>query len=146
MAARSRSFEPNIGAVLPSWLEPRLGTAALRVLDVRGAQDYARGHVPGAIALAGRELLYDAYGQVVSAPELALAMSGAGVGDTHTVVVVDDGTREAALAAAWALARYGHRDVHVLEGGFTRWTAERREVSRQSVRHSPASYTARNPA
>jgi 3-mercaptopyruvate sulfurtransferase SseA len=106
---------------------------------------YLAGHVPGAIALDVRALLFDDDGEVVSGPELALAMSSLGVGDGHTLVLVDEGRPDGALAAAWALTRYGHRDVHVLEGGFARWVGEGRAVSRDVVRHAPASYTARVP-
>lgn len=158
--------------VNPAWLEPRLGRPSLRILDVRAdappdlqsgprlraagrasrerrrphrgpAAAYVEGHVPGAIPLDVRAVLFDASGEVVSAPELALAMSELGVGDGDTVVLVDEGRPETALAAARALARYGHRDVHVLEGGFARWLGEGRAVSRDVVRLPPASYTAK---
>jgi thiosulfate/3-mercaptopyruvate sulfurtransferase len=107
---------------------------------------YLGGHVPGAVALDVRAVLFDDDGEVVSGPEVALAMSSLGVGDEHTIVLVDEGRPDAALAAAWALSRYGHRDVHVLEGGFARWVGEGRPVSREIVRHRPASYTARVPS
>ena len=107
---------------------------------------YLSGHVPGAIALDVRAVLFDDDGGVVSGPELALAMSTLGVGDEHTIVLVDEGRPEAALAAAWALTRYGHHDVHVLEGGLTRWVGEGRAVSREIVRYPPAGYTARVPS
>jgi thiosulfate/3-mercaptopyruvate sulfurtransferase len=107
---------------------------------------YLGGHVPGAVALDVRAVLFDDDGEVVSGPEVALAMSSLGVGDEHTIVLVDEGRPDAALAAAWALTRYGHHDVHVLEGGFTRWVGEGRAVSREIVRHVPASYTARVPS
>jgi 3-mercaptopyruvate sulfurtransferase SseA len=110
----------------------------------RGPSDaYARGHVPGAIAFDVRASLFDDDGDLVSAPELALAMSGAGVGDGHTVVLVDEGRPEAALAGAWALSRYGHTDVHVLEGGFVRWVGEGRQVTRDVVRFARAGFTAK---
>lgn len=160
MAARARSFpkspfanpappRTSLGAVVPAWLEPRLGRADLRVLDVRTggpSAAYASGHLPGAVALDVRALLFDEAGEVVSAPEMAMVMSGLGVGDAHTIVLVDDGRPEAALAAAWALVRYGHRDVHVLEGGFSRWIGEGRAVTREVVRHAPASFTAKVPS
>jgi thiosulfate/3-mercaptopyruvate sulfurtransferase len=147
MAARSRSFHPvapssSIGAVVPAWLEPRLGTPGLRVLDVR-VDAFARGHLPGAVALDVRARLFDDRGAFVSAPELAMIMSSLGVGDEHTVVVVDDSRSELGIAAARVLVRYGHWDVHLLEGGFLRWLGEGRAVSRAIVRHAPASFTAR---
>jgi thiosulfate/3-mercaptopyruvate sulfurtransferase len=187
-AAPSPSPSSSIGGVSPAWLEPRLGSRDLRVIDVRGdapvnegsgprlraasnvelrpfahlggatgwkaskerhaprrgpSAAYLGGHVPGAVALDVRAVLFDDRGEVISAPELALVMSGIGVGDGHTVVFVDEGRPEAALAAAWALARYGHRDVHVLEGGFTRWVGEGRAVSKDPVRLAPASFTAK---
>jgi thiosulfate/3-mercaptopyruvate sulfurtransferase len=107
---------------------------------------FIEGHVPGSVALDVRALLFDDEGDLVSAPELAIVMSSLGVGDGHTVVFVDEGRPEAALAAAWALTRYGHDDVHVLEGGFARWVGEGRAVSQALVRHPPVSFTARVPS
>jgi 3-mercaptopyruvate sulfurtransferase SseA len=129
MAPRSSSVHPlappsGASAVEPAWLEARLGIPSVRNLDVRA-------------------MLFDAVGDVVSGPELALVMSGLGVGDHDTVVLVDEGRPDAATAAAWALARYGLRDVVVLEGSFARWASEHRPVSREIVRHPPASFTAR---
>lgn len=173
-AARSRVYAPpdspvlaGIGHVDPTWLARRLGAPTLRVLDVRTdsrASDesgtrlrrpsrrgppsvYLDGHVPGAVTLDVRASLFDARGDVISAPELAMVMSGLGVGDQHTIVLVDEGSRDGALAlaAAWALGRYGHSDVHVLEGGFARWVGEGRAVSPELTRHAPASYTAKVP-
>jgi 3-mercaptopyruvate sulfurtransferase SseA len=123
----------------PGWKMSRERYASPRGLPSR----YMHGHIPGAIALDVRAVLFDEAGEVVSAPELAIAMSGLGIGDHHTVVIVDEGRPDAAIAAAWALARYGHDDVHVLEGGFARWAGEGRAVSRTPVRHPPASFTAR---
>lgn len=150
-----------VGAVPPAWVERRLGVPTLRILDVRtevrssdesgtrlpstrkASTPFLEGHIPGAVALDVRALLFDDDGEIVSGPELALAMSSIGVGDGHTLVLVDEARPTAALAAARALTRYGHRDVHVLEGGFARWVGEGRAVSRDVVRHPPASYTAR---
>lgn len=129
--------------VTRSWLEARLDDRRVRVLDVRTANAFEAGHVPGATSLDVRAMLFDAAGKVVTAPELAMIMSTLGVGDEHKVIVVDDGLADAALAAAWALEKYGHRDVHLLEGGFARWSAEGRPVSRLVIRHPPASFTAK---
>jgi len=147
--------------VSPAWLAARLDRPSVRILDVRvaalprdggtkkstrergPAPPYRDGHVPGAVPLDVHAQLFDARGDVVTAPELAMTMSALGVGDGDTVVLVDEGRPDRALAAAWALVRYGHRDVHVLEGGHARWVAEGRPVARDVVRHPPASFTAK---
>jgi thiosulfate/3-mercaptopyruvate sulfurtransferase len=127
----------------PEWLETKLGEQWLRIVDVRPASDYARGHIPGAVNLDVFATLYDPDGAVVSAGELALLMSTLGVGDAHLVIFVDDAVPHAATAAARALARYGHRDVHILAGGHPRWVAEGGSIARDQVRYKGASFTAR---
>lgn len=104
---------------------------------------FLEGHVPSAIAMDVRAQLFDDVGGPIGAPELAMVMSGLGVGDEHDVVLVDDGPMGAALAAAWMLHRHGHARVHVLFGGHARWLAEGRPLSVEVVKHAPASFTAR---
>lgn len=167
MAAKARFGPPLLvpvfgnGGVPPAWLEGQLGSPTVRILDVRndGASrerirhrgragvpsTFSSGHIPGSVPLDVRGSLFDACGAFVSAPELAILMSTLGVGDEHTVVVVGDGPGGAANDAVRALSRYGHRDVHLLEGGFSRWVGEGRGVSYELVRHAPASFTARVP-
>ena len=110
---------------------------ACTVLDVRyrlggpsGPDEYARGHVPGAAyvdldtALAappgprGRHPL----------PEVAVfeqAMRAAGVSDHRPVVVYDDWAGRAAARCWWLLRWAGHRDVRVLDGGWSAWRGAR---------------------
>jgi 3-mercaptopyruvate sulfurtransferase SseA len=127
----------------PAWLARSEHADHVRVLDVRPHALYARGHVPGAVHAPARTLLFDRRGALLSAGEVALAMSNLGVGDEHTIVLVDDARSEDARATARALARYGHYDVHVLDGGFNRWRAEGRPVSITPVAYPAASFTAR---
>jgi len=122
MAAKARFAPPPFvpltgnGGVSPAWLEAQRGSTRLRILDVR--------HDGALVPLDVRGSLFDA---------------------SHTVVVVGDGPGAAANDAVRALFRYGHRDVHLLEGGFSRWIGEGRGVSYELVRHAPASFTARVP-
>ena len=111
-----------------------LGSATF--LDVRyrmgggpaGPEEHAIGHVPGAsyvdmdTALAappgagGRHPL----------PEPAVfesAMRAAGVSGDRTAVVYDDWAGHAAARCWWLLRYHGHRDVRVLDGGWSAWTA-----------------------
>lgn len=110
---------------------------------VTAPEAFARSHIPGSASFDVGRRLFDDSGAIVWAPELAVAMSELGVGDEHTIVLVDDRRPTAALVAAWALRRYSHSDALVLDGGFSRWLSEGRPVTREVVKHPYASFTAR---
>lgn len=112
-------------------LAARLGEVT--VLDVRyrmggppGPDEYAAGHVPGAVfvdldtALAarpgprGRHPLPDE-------EVFVRAMRAAGVPDDGPVVVYDDWSGHAAARCWWLLRFHGHRDVRVLDGSWAAW-------------------------
>lgn len=128
-------------------LGPRAGFARTTPRPPRPAiaPSFFRGHVPGATSLDVAHLLFDAEGLVVSAPELALAMSGLGVDDAHTIVLVADGLLTLASVTSWALRRFGHSETYVLGGGFARWASEGRAISKAVTPHRTASFTARAP-
>ena len=141
--AAAVSLHENISVRAPAWLQRHTGARRVRILDVRPRALYQRGHVPGAVHAHARSILFDRRGAVLSAGEVALAMSNLGVGDEHTIILVDDGPSDDARAAARALARYGHYDVHVLDGGLGRWLAEGRPLSLTATEYPTASFTAK---
>ena len=104
---------------------------------------FLRGHIPGATSFDVGERLFDPDGVFVGGLELAMAMSEIGVGDEHTVVIVDTAAPAAALVLAWALRHHGHTETLILEGGFRRWLAENHPVTQAVVRHPFGSFTAR---
>ncbi len=130
------------GTVSPEWLAAHLDAPWLRVVDVR-VGPFVRGRIPGSTLLDVGQRLLTRDGAIVSAAELAMAMSEIGVGDDHTVVLVDGDAPLDATIAAKALRRYGHLDTHVLAGGFPRWAREHRPVVREVAKHPPASFTAK---
>lgn len=132
------------GTVSTEWLAANLGAEWLRVVDVR-VGPFVRGRIPGSTLLDVGQRLLHPDGSLVSALELAMAMSEIGVGDAHTVVLVDGDAPLDARIAAKALRRYGHLDTHVLAGGFPRWMREHRPVVREVAKHPFASFTAKAP-
>jgi len=105
----------------------------LTVLDVRyrqggppGAEEFDRGHVPGAAYVdldtdlaappgrGGRHPLPDP-------STFGSAMRRAGVRADRPVVVYDDWGGRAAARAWWLLRHHGHHDVRVLDGGWSAW-------------------------
>ena len=115
----------------PEELAAELGRVT--VLDVRylqggppGREQHEAGHVPGAAYVDLDEDLADPPGAGGRHPlpdpaRFEAAMRRAGVRDDRPVVVYDDWQGRAAARAWWLLRHHGHRDVRVLDGGWTAW-------------------------
>ena len=103
------------------------------VLDVRwqlgrddGREAYLAGHIPGAAYVDLATDLADPPGDrgrhpLPDADRFADAMRRCGVGGDRPVVVYDDWSSMAATRAWWLLRHHGHRDVSVLDGGWSWW-------------------------
>lgn len=131
LTASRRSATPN-----PTVLDVRYRTGA-----PHGAQQYAAGHVPGAVYVdldtdlagpageGGRHPLPDAEAFVA-------AMRKVGVG-AGPVVLYDDWSGRAAARCWWLLRHHGHRDVRVLDGGWSAWCAAGGEVEVTATAERP---------
>ncbi len=112
--------------VSPAWLAERLGRADVRLVDVSHADDYAKGHIPGAVPFDFTETRMRASEGVVRLPtaeEGRRLFARLAIGPETTVVVYDD---EGGLHAAWlflVLDVLGHGRVLLLDGGSQRWRA-----------------------
>src|SRR5260370_446646 len=112
--------------VTPAWLAERLGRADVRIVDLSDAEDYARGHIPGAMHLDVAETRAQASEGVFRVPtaeEGRRLMTQLRITPETTVVLYDD---EGSLQAAWlflVLDVLGHSRVSVLDGGAQRWRA-----------------------
>ncbi|MFI1195697.1 sulfurtransferase [Micromonospora sp. NPDC020750] len=113
---------------------PTLLDVRWRLVGPPGRDDYAAGHLPGAVFVdldtelcgppgaAGRHPLPDP-------AALQSALRAAGVRAGHPVVVYDGGDGVAGARAWWTLRWAGHRPVRLLHGGFPAWVAAGLPVS-----------------
>jgi thiosulfate/3-mercaptopyruvate sulfurtransferase len=107
-----------------SELESRLGHPGVKVVDVRVGEDYAMGHIPGA-------LHFSVYGvntyDTDDAPlesftrMWAFLLGLRGITAEDTIVVYDEISGMSAARAFWFLEYLGHTDVHLLDGGYNAW-------------------------
>ncbi|MBF4160963.1 sulfurtransferase [Nocardioides acrostichi] len=131
--------DPTFGPLLTaSDLRDRVAARAVTLLDVRyrlgappestGRTAFAAGHIPGAAYVDLDTTLAAEPGvggrHPLPSPDTFLAgMRAAGVDRDRPVVVYDDWSGHAAARAWWLLRHYGHRDVRLLDGGWTAWQA-----------------------
>jgi thiosulfate/3-mercaptopyruvate sulfurtransferase len=118
-----------------------VATGGCAVLDVRyqmggppGAEEYARGHIPGAAYVDLDTALASPPGPrgrhpLPTSGVFEEAMRAAGVRNDLPVVVYDDWAGRAAARCWWVLRWAGHEDVRVLDGGWSAWVAAGHEQS-----------------
>ena len=89
---------------------------AVRVVDVRKADDYAKEHIPTAVSLPLARVLEN------DAPEKIVAiLEELGVSDRMPVVVYDDTFGALAARVTWTFQYVGHSNTALLEMTFTQW-------------------------
>ena len=141
---------------------PLISTGELRdrlhevtVLDVRyrmggpgGPDEYAAGHIPGAVYVDVDTELANPPGEGGRHPlpdtdRFQEAMRRAGVSGDRPVVVYDDWQAHAAGRCWWLLRYHGHLAVRVLDGGWSAWVADGREADMSTLTPEPGDFTAR---
>jgi len=108
----------------PEQLKDRLEESNVVVLDLRPAEDYANGHVPGARSLDifGISLIDTGDGPLKAFLWIIEHLIGAkGVSADSTVVIYDRISGERATRLFWFLEFFGHEATHVVDGGFEAW-------------------------
>src|SRR6185503_111969 len=116
-------------------LQRKLGASDLCVIDVRPAEDYANGHIPGAthFDLFGLSLI-----DTSEAPLKAFmfmihhVLELRGVDETKQVVFYEANSGMRAARGVWFLEYYGHPNVKMLDGGFQAWQAANGPVTRDA--------------
>jgi thiosulfate/3-mercaptopyruvate sulfurtransferase len=123
-----------------AWFRAHRDDENVRIVDTRskphgapglvapsGAEQYAAGHIPGAVHLDYADHLKDGatpYAMRVAPPEHFAAVLGAnGIGDDTLVIAYDDGDVPYAARLIWMLGYFGHDAASILAGGFKGWLA-----------------------
>ena len=113
------------------WLADPRNAEKVRIVDMRSADAYKTGHIPGAVLLdAGALRNSDDRFTYLPRPDMfAKTMEAAGIGnDTHVVAYCDEGGRHA--ARIWYLLNaFGHKKVTLLNGGWATWQAMKLPVT-----------------
>jgi thiosulfate/3-mercaptopyruvate sulfurtransferase len=149
ITVRRETFGPLVSA---AWLSDRTADSDLRVIDFRwyldgrrGSDEYAKGHIPGAV-FVDLESVTGAEGPgrhpLPSGPQFAAEMRKAGVSASTRVVAYDDVGGSVAARLWWMLRWFGHRSQAVLDGGIQAWPGA---LSRKKETVRPGNFRAKLP-
>ena len=124
------------------WLDEFLEDPDVKVLDTRSEEEYAHGHVSGALHLpVAATLDPDAPRTMLGSADAVSALLGSlGIDGSEHVVVYDRGRSVNAARVFWSLEVHGHPKVSVLNGGFAKWEAEDRIVSTSGAEVEPTTF------
>lgn len=121
------------------------------ILDVRSAEDYESGHIPGAVSLPISwlervEVLEDGTevkNLVLGPDDITPVFQDAGIDRRSHVVIYDAGRHVLAARVFWMLDYYGHTNIAVLDGGFAAWTQTGRPTTTETPSIEIGNFVAR---
>jgi thiosulfate/3-mercaptopyruvate sulfurtransferase len=127
----------------PGELQKKLGSPDLCLIDVRPAEQFARGHIPDAVH-------FDLFGlSLVDTSEAPLkafmqmihhVLELRGVAESKEVVFYDENSGMRAARGLWFLEYFGHPKARMLDGGFGAWQASGGPVTTEAVAPKAATF------
>lgn len=130
------SNEKSRFIVSADWVNKQLGAPEFRVVDAswylpahkrNGADEYAKGHIPGAVFFDQDVIADHTTGLPHSLPSpeyFAEQVGKLGIQETDTIVVYDGPGFFSAPRVWWMLRVMGAESVYVLDGGLDGWKAQ----------------------
>ena len=139
--------------VSTDWLEGHLGDEDLMILDVQpNVHDYIQEHIPSAVYMNEALLRVPLKGvpaQYVPVAAIQAIFRRVGLKPDLPVVVCTgtgpykgwgDGLEQTMVS--YSLARFGHDNVYVLDGGIDKWKAESRPLAKEFPKVEDSDFTA----
>lgn len=130
----------------PENLQTALDSLGGLLIDARSPEAFAAGHIPGAISVS----TYDYFvpntkpdGMRSFATTAANLYGAAGITLNRPVVIYDDDTGVRVARECWLLEYLGHRNVHLLHGGFNAWQRYGAPVSTAPHHATPQAFEIR---
>jgi thiosulfate/3-mercaptopyruvate sulfurtransferase len=134
-AAKSEDFRLSILCDADT-LRSLVRKKAVRVVDVRKADDYQKEHIPTAVSLPLAHVLEN------DTPEKIVAiMDELGISDSMPVVIYDDTFGALAARVAWTFQYVGHTNTALLEMTFRQWKELGLETETQARTYPKAEHS-----
>lgn len=124
-------------------LHARLDDPGLRIIDVRVGEAFAMGHIPGARHFSIYSVnTYDTDDAPMKSfvHMWATLLGQRGVTADNTILVYGDIAGMTGARGFWFLEYLGHRDIHLLDGGYDAWTRADLPIARDAERPSAQAF------
>ena len=130
----------------PAALQKKLGAPDLSLIDVRPAEQFTQGHIPGAVH-------FDLFGlSLVDTREAPLkafmymihhVLELRGVSESKEVIFYEENSGMRAARGLWFLEYFGHPNARMLDGGIQAWKAAGFPVTTEAVTPKAAQFNIR---
>jgi thiosulfate/3-mercaptopyruvate sulfurtransferase len=133
--------------VSTQWVADHLSDSKIRLVEVDvDTSAYDQGHIPGAVGWNWQTQLQDLVRRdIVDKAGFERLLGQSGITNDTAPVLYGDNNNWFAAWAFWQLKYYGHPDVRLLNGGRKKWLEEKRPITTEAPRITPATYRAKDP-
>ena len=147
-SCNGHTFAKGESKLLPAKeLASYIGKDKTVVVDMQAPEEYAAGHVEGAVNIPSSEIVINVpvKNMLTSAKKMEKVMSANGISNDTTVVVYDTDKMSAARML-WSLFMYGHENVLVVDGGLAAIKAAGVAMSTTPATPAEGSFKAGEPS
>jgi thiosulfate/3-mercaptopyruvate sulfurtransferase len=133
--------------VSPEWAAQHLNDPKIRLVEVDvDTSAYDQGHIPGAVGWNWQTQLQDNIRRdLISKQALEQLLGRSGISNDTTILLYGDNNNWFAAYALWQLKYYGHKDARLINGGRKKWVEEKRPLTTEPSKVTPATYRATGP-
>jgi len=133
--------------VSTQWVADHLNDPKVRLVEVDvDTSAYGQGHISGAVGWNWQTQLQDNIRRdLIDKPALEKLLGESGISNDTTIVLYGDNNNWFAAYAFWQLKYYGHKDVRLMNGGRKKWLEEKRPLTTDAPKTTPATYRASGP-
>lgn len=138
------SYEKGLNVVEASVLKTLSADSGAVVIDARSPEDYAKGHLQGAVNLPPAKLTVSVpvEGSIASREKIEKALGELGITRETRLYIYDSNGGVNASRLWWVLKVYGHEAVHVINNGETAVVATGLPLTVEVPVTQPADYRA----
>ena len=133
--------------VSTEWAAQHLDDPKVRLVEVDvDTSAYDQGHIPGAVGWNWQTQLQDNIRRdLITKQALEQLLGRSGISNDTTVLLYGDNNNWFAAYALWQLKYYGHKDARLINGGRKKWLEEKRPLTTEPPKITPATYRATGP-